>query len=339
MKPGCILLISLSLASAQQIQPTSTTSDEEISLIPMQGTSMRSLVYECHASEDFCTFNQVKAQDKSTPYFLTPSSAITTPVEKVQFNDSLISVLSDEMCKNFPYLMDLRVWFLDLSIINNGALDGCKRLKTINLHQNQLKSLDANLFSELTNLESVVLSENYLEWISTEMFESSKLTLRNLDLSLNRLKVFTVSPHIRFWTLETLKLENNDLMDLDAVELLKRAPALTSVGVTGNKFVCQRTVAIKNALKGKNLGGLVMEECLYPDVVKPTGNQTIEEKIVHALKSSKELMTTVLVFSVLSFILLCVIAGIGVVVWKTLSKTLGAIPKIAASGAPATSIL
>lgn len=201
--------------------------------------------------------------------------------------------------------------------------DAMPNLQVLNLNNNEIKSVSHNAFGKLVYLKNLDLSHNLLHSLSKKTF--SKLeNLERLDLSFNNLKNIRRNPfqglgnlktlilsNSEFQTfdprwleempsLETLDISNNNLFDLDEDLLLKSAPNLKEINLTGNRFVCSKLEKILNKLEERNIiyakscnDGSIndSEECPDP---KEASEEINSEEIIDEIpkesitKSSKE---------------------------------------------------
>lgn len=306
--PIILLFILINLVNGQNVVP-------EI---------VSNTTFQCISGDEnsFCTFTGIQLYVVDLDYKLTANTQ--NIVEKVQFHESQIPVLTNAVCSGFPQVWDLRLWRLGIEIIQDGAFTNCIDIKILNLYQNKLIQLPVGIFSTQTKLEHVVLQENQLECISTRIFNSSRNTLQILDARDNNLQVFKIEHFINFPVLKELKLENNKLLDLDVDNLKENFKEIKEVWLKGNKIICSSAEVIMNELKGKDLGGFTVEECTQ-DGKNPTGvtsklsptktqqghgqDQAAIVGLISALTSMKNLMTSILVFTIFTFVLVVILTA------------------------------
>lgn len=131
---------------------------------------------------------------------------------------------------------------LDLSFntikkIENGTFANLASLETLSLANNKLTIFPRGAFHEQSNLNMVNLSNNNLLVIELKAFGKMD-NLRILDLSQNNLTMVNFNPiGSRFPNLEILRLNNNQLGDLDGFKHFM-VPSLNSFALNDNKFNC-----------------------------------------------------------------------------------------------------
>lgn len=186
-----------------------------------------------------------------------------------------IKTLKSHYFDDLDNLETLTLTFTKLKKIKS-FFDAMPNLQILNLNNNEIKSVSHNAFGKLGNLKNLDLSHNFLHSLSKKTF--SKLeNLEKLDLSFNNLKnirrnpfqglgnlktlVLSNSEFQTFdprWleemsTLESLDISNNNLFDLDEDLLIKSAPNLKEINLTGNRFVCSKLEKILNKLEERNI--------------------------------------------------------------------------------------
>ena len=95
-------------------------------------------------------------------------------------------------------------------ITDNNVFSSLSQLETLNLSHNQLSIIDNTLFSSLSNLKNLNLSHNQLSIIDNTLF-SSLSELEELDLSHNQLSIIDNTIFSSLLQLETLNLSHNQL--------------------------------------------------------------------------------------------------------------------------------
>lgn len=78
--------------------------------------------------------------------------------------------LTDEICKAFPNLKELRVYKLSITQIAPNALDHCRQLTLIGFWQNELEQFDQYLFQKNHKLTSISFHHNNLKSIDGKIF-------------------------------------------------------------------------------------------------------------------------------------------------------------------------
>lgn len=196
-------------------------------------------------SKGFCTFANVFPNPNEDYDF---ASGMVGQVEKVEFNSSKVTLFTAKLCDSFADVWDLRIWRMKIEIIAQGALNGCKRLKILNLYQNQLQLVDKTLLMNNPELTLVVFTENLIEFIDPQAF-ASNTKLQKVYLDSNCLKSFetlTSLPALTF-----LVLGSNYILHLDIEKLLLRMTGLKKIYIGDNYFECENLEKILELSKGK----------------------------------------------------------------------------------------
>lgn len=201
-----------------------------------------------------CTFSGVRTSE-SDMYF-HPSAASNNAVEKVEFNDSVIPILTNELCKAFPNLKEL--WMIDVSMkqILPKAFEQCKKLKVVGIIKNKLTELEPDMFKSNPLLEEFYFKSNLLKQIDGKMFQHVT-SLTHLSISDNLLTEFPIHNFPKLPHLQVLYLYLNDLSDLDDAEFVRKFPNLTEVYLHNNLFDCDRLKVIVRTL---NETGVAMKD-------------------------------------------------------------------------------
>lgn len=110
-------------------------------------------------------------------------------------------------------------------------------LQILDVSSNYIGKLNGTTFKNLNNLQTLNLSlTNLSNFYFNTFYHLNKL--KSLDLSYNRLKKVNFMPFLRnFKNLHTLKLEANELTEIDSVDTVN-FPQLTYLGISKNLFSC-----------------------------------------------------------------------------------------------------
>lgn len=215
-------------------------------------TTVQSLECELHdrVYGKTCTFYGVNTTENLT--LNLTSTANNTIVEIVQFRNSILEVLTNELCETFPNLQRLRVVNNSLNSINSGALYNCKNLTVANFTGNNLVELDHDVFEQNIHLIAVNLGDNRLKAIDGTIF-SHLNQLSMLNLAKNALTNFSVDQFQTLENLTELYLQSNNLSHLDEQTILQKFPNLKKIQLNNNLFECSHLRTITDNLRGWNI--------------------------------------------------------------------------------------
>uniref|UniRef100_A0A336LRK8 CSON002118 protein n=1 Tax=Culicoides sonorensis TaxID=179676 RepID=A0A336LRK8_CULSO len=225
---------------------------------------------DCELIGNLCTFTGVETTAEMQYFY--PSATQKDDVERVQFKNSRIYNLTDELCQTFPNLSDIRIINVSLEVVAPNALHQCKNLRSLHISYNNLTKLTAKIFSENKELNSVILQHNQLKSIDGGIFDNLN-SLRVLGLPENDLSEFPLYQFPVLENLEDLFIFENDLTDLDEQELLLKFPNLKNIYIHNNVFDCDRLQVIINAFKRR---GIAIRHWENKNVLKNSGLQVIE---------------------------------------------------------------
>ncbi|KAK1790292.1 hypothetical protein P4O66_014194 [Electrophorus voltai] len=137
----------------------------------------------------------------------------THSLERLAITGARITSLPSTLCAQLPNLQTL-----DLShnlIQTLPSLQGCEKIRMIDLHHNQIQEVRGDTFGSLPSLQTLHLGWNELSFVGPLIF-SGLAALTKLDLSSNKLSSL---PVVELHTLTHLKLAGNvDLQELLPVE-------------------------------------------------------------------------------------------------------------------------
>ncbi|GFT61566.1 chaoptin [Nephila pilipes] len=145
--------------------------------------------------------------------------------------NKLLTLSSD----NFKCCQNVQILMLDhnnISDIFDGALDGLRNLRVLDLSQNNLESLKENIFY-FTSLERLNLSGNHLLQLPSTILNMVHRTLRNLDLSLNEFKNLSSVNFTNLSKLQALNLSSNHIAFLNG-ESFRSLPHLLELDLSHN---------------------------------------------------------------------------------------------------------
>lgn len=224
----------------------------------------------CEMNGYTCIFAGVKTSE-SSPLF-APLAFDYKLVKAVEFTDSVMHTLTDELCKMFPYMKALWANTLSIEQIAPNALHDCKNLTHVSFESNKLKKLDPNVFEGNSKLEIISLKNNLLRELDGNIFEP--LTqLQTLSLSSNLLTELPLPQFPKLEKLEVLWISSNKLTNIDDQELFRKFPKLKKISLQNNLFDCARLRIILDALRSSTV------QVVKTDVVNGNSNLTTIENV------------------------------------------------------------
>lgn len=219
---------------------------------------------ECNLTLDTCTFSGIRTS--ATNMYFNASAVNITAVQTVRFADTVMPILTNELCKTFPNMKILRATNTSIEKIAPNALHACKALTEVSFFRNKLEKLDHNTFENNSELEYISIQENNFKSIDSMFYELPK-KLKSLILAENYLTYFPIGEFPVVSTLERLDIYANQLTDLDEQEVLHKFPNLKKIFMHNNLFDCDRLRIILNAFRRR---GVSVEEWFKHAVTRNT---------------------------------------------------------------------
>uniref|UniRef100_A0A4W6F7W7 LRRNT domain-containing protein n=1 Tax=Lates calcarifer TaxID=8187 RepID=A0A4W6F7W7_LATCA len=201
------------------------------------------LAYFCHSAQSCpafckCYARRTEVVCHEVPLTEYPTEGLPKNTTSLTIQYTNITSISEEHLSATPLLQELHLYSNHLQQLSSNLLRGVPHLHTIDLTDNKLAHLPADVFSHAP-LCSLVLKNNQIEKADAEWFpDNSSLTwldlsgnhlrkipatffqklphLENLDLSDNRLETFPADSLDLLTKLERLNLQSNKLDTLDA---------------------------------------------------------------------------------------------------------------------------
>ncbi|GAB6022471.1 TOLL-like receptor [Chamberlinius hualienensis] len=130
----------------------------------------------------------------------------------VSFN--LISEIDENAFNGMSDLTTLDLIENSLGEIAPGVFNGCVNLTTLKLSNNKLAEVPSDI-STLLSLKNLYMDRNNISSLNSSNFAGAT-NLVNLDLSVNRLKALTSGLFVTLKSLKTLKLNGNQLTDVNS---------------------------------------------------------------------------------------------------------------------------
>lgn len=240
---------------------------------------------KCTLTANTCIFSDARVTQSNPSFY--PVSDNNSDVQKIQFRNSTLQILTEELCNAFPNLTEVRLTNLSLKHIEKSAFYQCKQLINLNIWMNNFSHMDQDIFSENHRLIELNLQNNGLEVVHGQMFD--KMTqLTFLNLAENALRELPVHEFPVLENLTYLFLHSNNLTDLDERELKVKFPSLQYININNNLFPCDRLKTIIDSLKIRKIKLLSWYEQIYlnrdldlstvEDILCVTKKQESEEK-------------------------------------------------------------
>lgn len=171
------------------------------------------------------------------------------------FNSTLPKLGRYGLCHNtYPNPITNNVEEIDLSDVQleemtSDAFQDCYRLKILILRFNKIETLE-EVFNNNRELEKLDLTNNLIKKVRDDTFvELTKL--KELLLSNNYLIQFSPNLMENCVNLEVLRLDSNDLFDLDTQKIFEYAPRLKKLALNNNQLRCDRVKELQRNLVGK----------------------------------------------------------------------------------------
>ena len=134
---------------------------------------------------------------------------------KLYIKESQVTKLKEKMFNRFPMLQSLTMHEnRELRRIESDAFSSLTNLVELDLHRNCIESINQKHFSQLNNLKSIDLYNNRIKCIEENSFSSLK-NLTKLDLSVNGLRELNPNLFIGLGNLKYLNLRDNGLKKFD----------------------------------------------------------------------------------------------------------------------------
>lgn len=164
-------------------------------------------------------------------------------------SNNRIHFLSDNMFRGAHKLLYIDFAENDLRHIGK-AFHDLDQLVFVDLSHNRINDLDLIAFAKLPRLLSLGLNNSGFQWGNGDQWPYKPSTLKHLDIASNSLTGTDPLTRLRhFSNLETLNLEGNNFSELDGFKNIgKDFPKINEIGLTGNKFTCDKLKSIVDSL-------------------------------------------------------------------------------------------
>ncbi|KAJ0061338.1 hypothetical protein NL108_015848 [Boleophthalmus pectinirostris] len=177
-------------------------------LLPLVFCSLLPACFSCPALCR-CFSRRAEVVCDSAPFASFPSDSLprNTSILTVQFTN--VSAVAESHLRRVPNLRELHLFSNRIRNLSPHLLRGLPKLRTLDLTDNKLAILPADVFSHAP-LETLVLKNNQIETVGEDwLSENGALTW--LDLSGNRLAKIPASLFRKLPNLDNLDLPNNRL--------------------------------------------------------------------------------------------------------------------------------
>ncbi|XP_033751818.1 leucine-rich repeat-containing G-protein coupled receptor 5-like [Pecten maximus] len=152
-----------------------------------------------------------------------PDLSGASDLQTLKLDRSAITEIPANFCCSHPNIQELNVHSNDIKKIPD--LKECRMLKLVNLGNNDISSLEGNVFANLTHLKDLTLTRNGITFIPENAF-SGLTNLEYLDLSKNNIEEIHDNAFIDLVSLTELNLSENEfprlpIEGLNKLEVLK----------------------------------------------------------------------------------------------------------------------
>lgn len=208
-----------------------------------------------HSSGYLCIFNGLNLTAANRNFI--PESDI--PMENVTeinyggVQGSRIEILSPDICNKFLNLVFYYAYSLEMTHIEDTAFNNCTVLETLYLDNNNLTSLNPDLFMRNPNLVWLDLSNNRLMSLPLGIFRKNVL-LSGLELDGNLLTDFPVRKMRTLRLLRRLWLQENQIKAFDMQEAIRKFPGLSELFLCNNQGSMREDMTdARDFLNGQNI--------------------------------------------------------------------------------------
>lgn len=221
------------------------------------------------------------------------------------------------MCEAFPNFENLLAEQLSMIRIENLALHNCKQLTYASFWNNELESLNKNLFEGSPKLQFIIFQENRLKMIDVNMFLPVP-NLKGLYLGDNHLTELPIQDFPTLRNLNHLSIDFNNLTDLDEQSLVLKSPKLQEIHLQGNGFDCDRLRIIIDVLRDNNIEPATVKDAPASPNANSSHIEGVECVTKAAVKFSVEKSVNHLMIIGVGVLLLLLnlLTVIGYVIWR-----------------------
>lgn len=149
---------------------------------------------------------------------LSPGVFVMPKLRELRLDTNAIETIDDFTFANLSSLTTLHLEFNKISVINRNTFSGLFKLIRLTLDANDIHTIENGAFSDLKELRKLGLSENKLKVLNNQILRGpTRLT----ELSIGGNQIGSISHVYTLSTLETLKLPNSKVNDIDLVKFAK----------------------------------------------------------------------------------------------------------------------
>lgn len=197
-----------------------------------------------------CTISSLTLTSKN--YTFVPVAPDARAVVKFEIKNSVVSVLTSNICTTFNNLETFTAVQQHIEIVEDYAFNNCTAVKDINLEHNNIHKLGTGIFSRTKKLERLHILGASLEHIDVDLF-SNLGELNQLLFGANGLKELPLAAIKNLKNLQLFFLYSNELSDLDAKGLVENLPSLKSIYINDNNFHCDRLIEIIDTFNARKI--------------------------------------------------------------------------------------
>lgn len=202
----------------------------------------------CDEVEDyFCAVREANLTIDD-PNF-TIISNVSEVITHVGFRDSIIPILTGDVCRDLKNLKSIIAYGTGIKSIASETFKSCHGLIELEIWSNEIEVLPAFTFQHLLSLRKLNLNYNNIKDIHSKAFDRldklEELELRSNDLTYISVKVFEPLTSIK-----KLDLAENKLIDLNIEHILYHNPSLTEIAIYDNYFECGRQSEMLKLING-----------------------------------------------------------------------------------------
>lgn len=206
--------------------------------------------YKCKEPSGYdCTLENIHLN--KTHFNFNIESNTPLEVRWVNVYNSIIPVLSSEICTKFPNVESIVLQDLEIEDILYGAFYNCTKVRNLFIDRNRIWQIRQGTFSNNKEIVRLELQSNRLRTIGDpslgDVYNMPKLDM--LLLYNNYLKEFHPIMFRFSHNLQQLNIVNNDISDIDEQEILERFPNLQYFAYTANPLSCHRVAQINQAFE------------------------------------------------------------------------------------------
>lgn len=191
-----------------------------------------------------CLLTQVMVS-KSRPNFRLRSPD-PDQVRSVFIKDSVIPLLTGNICSKFLNMRSLTGNRISIEEIREDAFEDCTRLISVDLSENQIKRISGGLFRNSPALKYFYLESNFVKHVPDDLFKDNP-DLAAFNMNHNRLKEVPVKALEHLHDLTVLSLHSNDILNLNEEKINELFPNLQTIELNNNQISCDRWFEIQDS--------------------------------------------------------------------------------------------